>query len=115
MPDVFFALSLMMLPRLSMGDLFLLGAEFASEAYVACKRMDAFLKIAEPPLPGLVSKSGGNGSVHVCDGNYGWYGQEDEKKPEDKQSCLQQTLTNVCFISVHWDSFVRVTDEEGES
>ena len=98
MPDVFFALSLMMLPRLSMGGFFLIAVEFCSEAYVASKRMDAFFKIAEPPLTSHPSESDANGSMHVHNGNYGWSGQKDDKKPEDRRNSLRRILSKVWIL-----------------
>lgn len=99
-PDVFFALSLMMLPRLSMANFFVFAVEFVSETIVASKRVDAFLKIPEPPPASHASKSEANGSVHLHDGNYGWYGQKDEKKVKSQQSSFLRILSKVPFTVI---------------
>ena len=81
MPDVLFALSLMILPTLTMGGFFVAAGQFGSEILVATKRIDKFLKTPEPPLKEEKEHHGEErGCINVCHKSYGWYSLEDEKK-----------------------------------
>lgn len=50
-PSVFYALSLLNLPKLTMVYFFVLGVQFLAELKVSLKRIDDFLSMPEPPPP----------------------------------------------------------------
>ena len=50
-PKVFYALSLLALPRLYMVQFFIFAVQSITELWVSLKRIDAFLASEEPPRP----------------------------------------------------------------
>ena len=82
-PDVFLALTTMMLPRLTLAYLFAVAVEHVSEAYVTAKRLDAFFKTPEKRQESsdTADREIPCGRVEVCQGNYGWYMQNADPKP----------------------------------
>ena len=81
MPDVLFALGLMILPTLTMGGFFVSAGQFGSEMLVATKRIDKFLETPEPPLKEEEERHGEElDSINVRRESYGWYSLEEENK-----------------------------------
>jgi len=106
--DVFFTLSLLTLPRLTLGSYFVLAAESISQTTVTCKRVDDFLKVEEPGPACHASENGCKGSVSIRDGDFGWYGQPEEKRNRTRKNSLLRLVSSVrcgiSFLSKFWAS-----------
>ena len=103
MPDVFLALSLLMVPKLSLAHLFVLAVELVNEAQVAAKRVDAFLKIPEPESTSIMDGNK-DGQVKVEQGNFSWYVQKTQTKRSTSRTVMR-VLSRVKRASL-FESFV---------
>ena len=116
-PDVFLALSLMMIPQLSMATLFVYAADLANEAYITSRRMNAFFRIAETTVTSKTSSREVIGEITIDHGNYGWPGQKEEIETETSKnrgvrvfSKVNSQLSLAATASMHYvQSKSRVT------
>eukprot|EP00210_Caulerpa_lentillifera_P007919 g7560.t1 len=73
LPDVFFAISLFALPRVSMASYFTLSIHYLSEMLVTTKRLDRFFKISEKDSTTKQNeKSLEKGEISLQGGDFGW-------------------------------------------
>ena len=100
-PDVFFALSLMSLPRLTLTGFFVLAVEIVNELIISCRRVDEFLKIPETEMTNRKNDNSIPGEVKLHQGNFGWYGQKEETKTKAPKNAMMRALSRVsthCFF-----------------
>ena len=104
MSDVFFALSLMTVPTLSLAEFFVIALRYGSEALVAVRRLDAFLNTPEPPPRKQAGWEMSTGRIEVQEGNYGWYAEVRAEQPdasdepsEASQHLVSRSLSRVLF------------------
>lgn len=98
--DVFFTLSMLLIPRWTLSALFVVTVEIMSQTAVTCKRVDDFLKVPEPNSVCFQSVIETRGSAKIQCGNFGWYGQ-----PADQKRALKTSLSRFASSVRHFYMF----------
>eukprot|EP00210_Caulerpa_lentillifera_P007441 g7111.t1 len=94
-PDVFFAISLLTLPQLTMTMFFAVSVQQLSELIVSTQRIDAFFKITEPsPISNNDIQSSDKGEITITSGCYGWHKDKASSKNKIKPSKSSNQLSN---------------------